>query len=217
LIEDLPVIQVSEDASVLNSLVSLLYHVTPVILGTYERIFALLATCKKYGMVIIETYIRAEVNRGAYPGPVGAEGFRAYAIASKLGLIQEKENAAGLTLRYPMTFESLGEGLREFEGWILCDLIRYRKLHIRPAAYRVPVTPAALGLLSLLLTMNGVLCLQPRKRKVKEVKMERPRSVQETRRLGGYAGDIRGHGLMIDIGPGAIGGLSMCMAMAVFL
>jgi len=141
LIEDLPVIQVSEDASVLNSLVSLLYHVTPVILGTYERIFALLAACKKYGMVIIETYIRAEVNRGAYPGPVGAEGFRAYAIASKLGLIQEKENAAGLTLRYPMTFESLGEGLREFEGWILCDLIRYRKLHIRPAAARAPVTP----------------------------------------------------------------------------
>ncbi|KAH9174300.1 hypothetical protein EDB89DRAFT_564571 [Lactarius sanguifluus] len=37
------------------------------------------------------------------------------------------ENAARLTLGYPMTFESLGEQLRSFEGRGLCDLVRYRK------------------------------------------------------------------------------------------
>jgi hypothetical protein len=36
------------------------------------------------------------------------------------------EHSAGLTLGQPMTFESLGEGLRSFEGLALRELIRYR-------------------------------------------------------------------------------------------
>jgi len=42
-------------------------------------------------------------------------------------LIPEMESAARLTLAYPMTFESLGEGLRSFNGRALCELVRYRK------------------------------------------------------------------------------------------
>ncbi len=126
LIDGLLVIQLSEDAGLLNSLVSLLYPISPVIPGSYKKVFALLAACQKYNMAPIQSYIRVEINRGAFPAPVEAEGFSAYAIASSMGLIPEMESAARLTLGRPMTFESLGEGLRSFRGRALYNLVRYR-------------------------------------------------------------------------------------------
>jgi len=75
-------------------------------------------------MVSIQSCIRASRT---FPAPVGTEAFQGYAIASSMGLIPEMESAARLTLGYPMTFESLGEGLQSFNGRALCDLVRYRK------------------------------------------------------------------------------------------
>jgi hypothetical protein len=57
----------------------------------------------------------------------GTERFATYAIASAKGLIPEMENAVRLTLDHPMTFESIGEGLRLFEGPALRDLVNFRK------------------------------------------------------------------------------------------
>ncbi|KAH9053913.1 hypothetical protein EDB87DRAFT_145835 [Lactarius vividus] len=126
LVDGLPVIQLSEDADLLHSLVSLLYPISPYIPGSDEHAFALLAACQKYDMISIQSYIRAEIKR--WPStPMGADPFRRYAIASSLGLNPETESAARLTLGYPMTFETLGDGLRSFKGRALCDLIRYRK------------------------------------------------------------------------------------------
>ena len=126
-VDGLPVVPFPEDAEVLNSLVSMLYPVRPVIPDSYEKVLHLLSACQKYDMVQIQSSIRAEVNREGSPAPVGTEVFRAYAIASSKGLIPEMEKAARLTLDYPMTFESLGEGLRLFEGSALRDLARFRK------------------------------------------------------------------------------------------
>ena len=78
----------------------------------------------------VQSSIRAEVNRGAFLAPEGAEAFSAYAIAAANGLIPEMEDAAYLTLLHPMTFESLGEALRLFQGWALCDLVDFRKRYI---------------------------------------------------------------------------------------
>jgi hypothetical protein len=78
-------------------------------------------------MASVQSFVRAEVNRGAFPAPTGAEAFAAYAIASGKKLIPEMEYAARLTLDHPMTFEILGEGLRLFEGWALRDLANFRK------------------------------------------------------------------------------------------
>ena len=78
-------------------------------------------------MESVQSYIRLAIDHGKFPTPVGAEGFSAYAIASGMGLVPEAEHAARLTLGQPMTFESLGKGLRSFKGRALCDLIRYRK------------------------------------------------------------------------------------------
>ncbi|KAH8985660.1 hypothetical protein EDB86DRAFT_2328468 [Lactarius hatsudake] len=125
-VDGLPVIQLSEDADLLNSLVSLLCPISPYIPNSYKHAFALLAACQGYDMVSIRSYIRAQIKRWASTS-TGVEAFRKYAIASSLGLNPEMESAARLTLGYPMTFESLGEGLRSFKGRALCDLIRYRK------------------------------------------------------------------------------------------
>ena len=127
LVDGLPVIQLPEDAGLLTSLISFHYPIPPVIPGSYTEVFALLSACQKYDMVSIQSYIRTEIKRGTFPSPVGTEAFRGYSIASSMGLTPEMENAARLTLDYPMTFESLGEGLRSFKGQELCDLVRYRK------------------------------------------------------------------------------------------
>ena len=126
-VDGLPVVPFPENAEVLNSLVSRLYPVRPLIPDSYDKVLDLLAACQKYDMVHIQSSIRAEVGREGSPAPVGAEVFRAYAIASSKGLIPEMEKAARLTLDYPMTFESLGEGLRLFEGSALRDLARFRR------------------------------------------------------------------------------------------
>ncbi|KAH9058206.1 hypothetical protein EDB87DRAFT_1685531 [Lactarius vividus] len=127
LVDGLPVIQLSENADLLNSLISLLYPISPVIPDSYEKVFALLAACQKYDMESVQSTIRAGIKLGTFPAPVEAEAFRACAIAGGMGLAPEFENAARLTLGLPMTFESLGEQLRWFKGRALCDLVRYRK------------------------------------------------------------------------------------------
>jgi hypothetical protein len=79
-------------------------------------------------MASVQSSIRAEVSYGDFPAaPSGADAFSAYAIASAKGLIPEMEYAAYLTLDHPMTFEILGEALREFEGRALRDLANFRK------------------------------------------------------------------------------------------
>jgi hypothetical protein len=78
-------------------------------------------------MASVQSFIRDEVNRGAFPAPKDAEAFRAYAIASGIGLIPEMKRAARQTLDHPMTFEILGEGLRLFDGWALRDLANFRR------------------------------------------------------------------------------------------
>jgi hypothetical protein len=95
-------------------------------LNSYYQVLHLLAACQKYEMDSIQSLIRTKVKSKEFPAPKGTEAFAAYAIASGKGLIPEMEKAANSTLDYPMTFETLGEGLRLFEGWALRDLANYR-------------------------------------------------------------------------------------------
>jgi BTB/POZ domain len=142
--DDLPVVQLPEDSELLHSLVSIIYPVPTVIPKSYEKVLYLLVTCQrkltvnykvlhllaacqKYDMVSAQSFVRAEVSRGGFPAPTGVEAFPAYAIASGKKLIPEMENAARQTLKHPMTFEILGEGLRQFETWALRDLANFRK------------------------------------------------------------------------------------------
>jgi hypothetical protein len=98
-----------------------------VILSSYFKVLYLLAACQKYEMDSVQSFIRTKVKCGEFPAPKRTEVFAAYAIASGKGLIPEMEKAARQTLGHPMTFETLGENLRLFEGWALCDLTNYRR------------------------------------------------------------------------------------------
>jgi len=126
-VDGLPVVQSAEDAELLNILFSMIYPIHLVKPTSYEQVLYLLSVCQKYEMNPIQALIRAEVNRGEFPMPVGTEVFRAYAIASSKRPIPEMEDMARLTLDYPMTFETLREGMRFFEGSALHDLAHLRK------------------------------------------------------------------------------------------
>ena len=144
-IDGLPMVQLSEDSDLLNTLFSMLYPLDPVIPKSYEKVLYslatflvevlnpcykvlyLLAACQKYEIVKVQSSIRDKVSQGEFPAPKGPDAFSAYVIASGKGLMPEIENAARQTLAHPMTFEILGEGLRLFEGWALRDLANFRK------------------------------------------------------------------------------------------
>ncbi|KAI0289284.1 hypothetical protein BC826DRAFT_1107143 [Russula brevipes] len=124
---ELPTVPLPEDAVVLNSLISMLYPVPPEIPKSHDAILALLSAAQKYDMVAVQSSVRAEASRRGLLSPPHAEAFRMYAIAYSRRLSPEMENAARLTLDYPLTFESLGVALRSFEGRALQDLADFRR------------------------------------------------------------------------------------------
>jgi len=121
-LDGLPVIDSPEDAEILNSLISILYPVSPEIPDSSDSILTLLSAAQKYDMVAVQSSIRAEISRRKLLLPTGCEAFRVYAMACSKRLIPEMESTARLTLEYPMTFESIGEAMRSFEGCALHDL-----------------------------------------------------------------------------------------------
>jgi hypothetical protein len=129
--DELPVVHVSEDAVVLNSLISMLYPVPPEIPDSSDDALALLAAAAKYDMDTIRSSIRAEISRRKLFSSTRAGLFRVYATAYRKKLIPEMAMAARLTLCHPLTFESLGDALLLFEGWALRDLADFRLRSIR--------------------------------------------------------------------------------------
>ena len=126
-VDGLPVVRLSEDAEVLNSLLTMFYPIPSIIPNSYDKALMVLAASQKYDMDSVQSRIRSEIQGKKLLMPTGAATFRAYATASTGGLSPEKETLARLTLDFPMTFEYLCDELPFFEGWVLCDLIRYRK------------------------------------------------------------------------------------------
>jgi hypothetical protein len=126
-VDGLPVVRLSEDAELLNSLLTILYPIPSVIPNAYDKCLMVLNASQKYDMVGVPARIRAEIQSKKVPMPIGASAFRAYAIASRGDLPSERKTLAHLTLDFPMTFEYIGDELPFFEGWALRDLIGFRK------------------------------------------------------------------------------------------
>ena len=126
MVDGLPVVDISEDAELVRSLITMLYPIPSEIPASYDRILALLAAAQKYEMDAVQSSIRAAVAHGPSPSPT-VEAFRSYAIASSSGLTPEMDMVARLTLDQPMTFEHLGDELRLFEGPALRELVSFRE------------------------------------------------------------------------------------------
>jgi hypothetical protein len=127
MVDKLPVVQLSECAEVLLSLVTMLYPIPVVIPDSYDKALALLAASQKYDMPTVQATIRSELKSRNITTPTGTLAFRAYAIADEHGLIPEMEAAARLSLEYPMSFGFIEEQLTMFGGLALRNLARYRK------------------------------------------------------------------------------------------
>ena len=126
-VDGLPVVRLSEDAEVLNCLLTMLYPIPSMVPNSYCKTLMVLAASQKYDMDAVQSRIRDSIQGKTLPMPTGVATFRAYALASIRGLSTEKETLARLTLDFPMTFEYLCDELPFFEGWVLRDLIRFRK------------------------------------------------------------------------------------------
>ena len=127
IVNELPVLHMSEDAELVRALITMLYPIPSEIPVSYDRVLSLLAASHKYDMPAVQSSIRSEVNYRKLTAETGEQAFRAYAIANRHGLSVETNIAAHLTLDYPMTIESLGSSLHQFEGWALRDLSTFRK------------------------------------------------------------------------------------------
>jgi len=123
----LQVVRLSEDADVLKCLLTMLYPIPSMIPNSYDKTLMVLAASQKYEMDGAQSRIRAEIRHKNLPMPIGAATFRAYAMASIKGLSSEKETLARLTLDFPMTLEFLCDELPFFEGWVLRDLLSFRR------------------------------------------------------------------------------------------
>lgn len=128
IVNELPVVPMSEDAEILRALITVLYPIPSEIPVAHDRVLSLLAASQKYDMPAAQSFIRSEIHRTMPAARTRDEVFRGYAIASRNRLLPETRTTAYLTLDYPLTFESLGSELRLFEGCALRDLVIYRKL-----------------------------------------------------------------------------------------
>jgi BTB/POZ domain len=63
LVDGLPMVQLAEDAELLNHLIPMLYPVCPVIPHSEDEVLYLLSTCQKYEMASIQSLIHSEVSR----------------------------------------------------------------------------------------------------------------------------------------------------------
>ena len=92
-----------------------------------DNILALLAANEKYDMGAVRSLIRAKVSRRGLLSPTDSAGvFHMYAVACNKRFVPEMDTAARLSLNYPLTFESIGEALRLFDGWALGGLADFR-------------------------------------------------------------------------------------------
>jgi len=127
LIDGLPVIRLSEDAEILNSLLTMLYPVLPAVPNSYDKALELLATCQKYDMAGVQSSVRTEIKSRGPIVSTGTMAYRAYAISSNANLLPEMETSSRHTLDFPMTFDYLSDELTLFGDRALGNLIGYRK------------------------------------------------------------------------------------------
>ncbi|KAF8262692.1 hypothetical protein EI94DRAFT_1743016, partial [Lactarius quietus] len=131
-VDGLQIVELTEDSELVRALITALYPIPSELPTSHDRILALLSAAQKYDMGPVQSSIRAEVcrKRGSLFTLNETQVFRAYAMASRWKLIPEMKMAAHLSLDHPMTFDSLGDELRLFEGWALRALLKFR-MHYR--------------------------------------------------------------------------------------
>ncbi|KAI0040501.1 hypothetical protein FA95DRAFT_1611749 [Auriscalpium vulgare] len=117
---DVAVLCLPEDRNVLESLLSLVLPVSPVIPTSLELVMPLLGAATKYQMHSAISVIR-RLEQISSDNP-----FRVYSLAWRFRLRGECLMAVRLSLDRPLTIEGLGEDLCLFSGQALLELVNCR-------------------------------------------------------------------------------------------
>ena len=124
----LPVVQLPEGGTILHSLLTFVFPVTPIIPSTTEATIELLFVAQKYQMSSVLAHIRSTIARDS-PIPNRPENsLYTYALAQQYGLRQEALQAAQMAIsNYPMTIEDLDDKLDVVPGASLYELWKYHE------------------------------------------------------------------------------------------
>ena len=121
------VVQLPESGEILHSLLTFVFHVTPLIPSTHEEAMELLSVAQKYQMGIALTHIRGSIAR-QNPLPTRPEpALRIYALAQKHGLRLEALQTARTILKHSMTIEDFDDKLDIMPGASLYELWKYHE------------------------------------------------------------------------------------------
>ncbi|KAH9020950.1 hypothetical protein EDB85DRAFT_2094772 [Lactarius pseudohatsudake] len=122
-----PVVPVAENYTIMSSLLTFVFPVSPILPPTIEQILELLSVAEKYGMTTALIRIRDCASRRDPPFICPENALHVYCLASNYGLLKETLEAAEITLKSPMTIEDLEDKLDTMLGVTLYKLWTYRQ------------------------------------------------------------------------------------------
>ncbi|KAH9174324.1 hypothetical protein EDB89DRAFT_2241678 [Lactarius sanguifluus] len=122
-----PVVPVAENHTIISSLLTFMFPVSPVLPPTIEQILELLSVAEKYSMTNALTRIRDCASRRDPPVICPENALHVYCLALNYGLLTETLEAAEVTLKSPMTVEGLEDKLDTMPGITLYKLWKYRQ------------------------------------------------------------------------------------------
>ncbi|KAH9174325.1 hypothetical protein EDB89DRAFT_565208 [Lactarius sanguifluus] len=122
-----PVVPVAENHTIISSLLTFVFPVSPILPPTIEQILELLSVAEKYRMATALIRIRDCASRRDPPFICSENALHVYCLASNYGLLKETLEAAEVTLKSPMTIEDLEDKLDTMLGVTLYKLWTYRQ------------------------------------------------------------------------------------------
>jgi hypothetical protein len=123
----LPVVELSDNATVLSSLLTFIFPVSPVLPTTFEETMELLSVAQNYEMDSVMAHIRGCIALRDPPFIRPENAFRAFSLAQKYGLRHESARAARITLKFTLTIEDLEGKLGAMPGVYLRELWKYHQ------------------------------------------------------------------------------------------
>jgi hypothetical protein len=123
----LPVIHMSENGTILCSLLTFVLPMPPILPPSVEETLELLSVAQKYEMNHVLAHIRGSISLQDPPLICRSNALHVYSLAQKYGLRQEVVRAARLTVRSTLTIENLEDKLDVMPGDHLYELWKYHR------------------------------------------------------------------------------------------
>jgi hypothetical protein len=124
----LPVVHLSDAGAILDSLLTFIFPLSPILPSTIEETMELLSVAQKYEMKSALIHIRASIARHHPRFTSPDTALQVYSLAQKYGLRREALRAAArIILNFPMTLQDLEDKLDIISGAALYELWRYHK------------------------------------------------------------------------------------------